>query len=245
VLILDMLIKYLPAITGLYLFVVQLRQSPRTRTRVWTAIGVAASAVGLTLIAALPWRDSPAVFQTIVNATAGGQRYADSLVDIPTFPIVARFLDRLSEHIPESVAAVRFWQQVIVRTLFVIYVAWETARLWQTKLESHSQLLRGAMGAALRTTLIVVIFVLTQTLDYYFISPLALAAVLGWRSTWTRVGFAISVLYLPTFYARREDLEPVPNLFLIIALGLPMVIGLISSFSGHLHAFTVRRTADA
>jgi hypothetical protein len=78
-------------------------------------------------------------------------------------------------------------------------------------------------------SLLTVIFVLTQTLDYYFISPLALAVVLGWQSASMRVAVATSVVFLPTFYLRRMDLEPVPNLFLIGALVGPLLVGLVVS----------------
>jgi hypothetical protein len=185
------------------------------------------------------------VLQTILNATAGGQRYADSIVDIPSFPLVARFLDRLSEHIPESLAAVRFWQQVIVRALFVVYVGWEIRRLWRFGRQAWPQPLSNAIEAALRTSLLTVIFVLTQTLDYYFISPLALAAVLGWRHIWPRVAVAISVLFLPTFYLRRMDLEPVPNLFLLISLLLPLLAGLLVGLGDQLNPVAVRSARNA
>src|SRR5262249_47588365 len=151
----------------------------------WAAISLAVLVVAITAITALPFRDSPAVLQTIVNATAGGQRYTDSLVDIPSFPIVARFLDRLSEHIAESLAQVRFWEAVIVRTLFVVYVGWEIRLLWRARLTTRMELLHRALEASLRTMLLGIIFVLTQTLDYYFITALALGAVLGWRNRWT------------------------------------------------------------
>jgi hypothetical protein len=222
-----------PVILGLFLTVLRLRELRTRRARAQTFAVVGVLACGLTILAALPWRDSSAVLGAMLNATSGGQRYANSIVDIPSFPLVARYLDKLSEHIQESLALIRLWEQVVVRGLMAAYVVWEIRGIWRLGPPTPPAALVMTLGAALRVSLLTVIFVLTQTLDYYFISPLALAVVLGWRSASMRVAVAISVLFLPTFYLRRMDLEPVPNLFLIGALVGPLLVGLVASRRVH------------
>ena len=223
-LVVNALIKYLPVVVGVFVGVLWLRQV-RPAARVRTAASLVAVACGLTAVLVLPWPDPTAVMATMASAGGGGQRYADSIVDIPSFGIVARYLDKQSEHIQESLALVRFWEQVVVRGLMLAYAGWEIRRLWRLTPATLDQ----ALGASVRVMLLIVIFVLTQTLDYYFISVLAVAAALGWSYRWTRVTVAISVLFFPTFYMRRMDLEPVPNVFLIVSLLGPLAVGVLGS----------------
>jgi hypothetical protein len=234
--VLATLVKYLAVVVGVFLALVRLRQIDSLGGRLRAMVVLAALAVGLTALTLVPFRDSAAVLQTMLNATAGGQRYANSIVDLPTFSIVARYLDKYSEHIPQSMAQVRFWQQLVVRTLMAAYVCWEIRRIWVRPKQETVVDLRMALDTSVRVSLLLVIFVLTQTLDYYFISPLALGVLLGWRNTWTQIAVAISVLFLPTFYFRRMSLEPAPDVFLLIALALPLVIGVVAGLGGRFEA---------
>ena len=120
----------------------------------------------------------------------------------------------------------RWWAEVIVRSLFTVYVLYELRQVWRAP-AAGGAILAAALGAALRVSLVLIVFVLTQTMDYYFIVPLAIAAVLGWRNWSARVGYAISILYLPTFYLRRMELEPIPNVLLVASLAGPLVLALL------------------
>jgi NitT/TauT family transport system substrate-binding protein len=222
------LVKFLPAICALFLTVTGLRQLCGWRQRAIASSFVFGVVGVLVAVTASPWFDSPAVLGTMLSAAGGGQRYAHSIVDIPTWTLVARYLDKLSEHIPQSVALAHFWEQLVVRSLFAVYLFLELRRVWTDAAGGGSQAVAAALSASLRVTLVVLVFVVTQTLDYYFILPLAIAAILGWRYTSARVAVAMSVLYLPTFYLRRMELEPLPNVFLVAALAGPLLLPLIA-----------------
>jgi hypothetical protein len=227
VLVLAGLIKYLPGIPGLFVGALCLRQQPNLAGRLRAAVALAGLAIGLVVVAAWPWRDAPlAVLTAPLNTPANGQHFANWVVDIPTYGLVARYLDKSGEHLAASLAQVRVWDVLLVWALLAVSLQWELRRLWRLSPdEDWPAPLRAALGAALRTLLLVVVFGLTQTMDYYFITPLALAAVLGWRERWTRVCLAMSVLFLPTFYVRRMELEPVPNVLLLGSLLVPLVVG--------------------
>ena len=221
------LIKYLPGLPGLFVGALCLRQRPNLASRLRAATGLAGLGVGLAVLAAWPWLDAPlAVLSAPLNTPANGQHFANWVVDIPTFGLVARYLDKSGEHLAASLAQVRLWDELLVWGLLAICLGWELRRLWRVPPDDDWPApLRAALGAALRALLLVVVFGLTQTMDYYFITPLALAAVLGWRDRWTRVCLATSLLFLPTFYVRRMELEPVPNALLLGSLLGPLVVG--------------------
>lgn len=193
------LVKYVPALPLLYVSALQARRRPKV------VLATLAASLLLGLVLWLPWVDprQPQVLLSSVSS-AGGERYVNALLDLPTGWIATHLIDRAGQDVAAAEASVRAWPRAIVRVLFAVYVALEAWRLWRTDRSADG--LRPALEAALRSVLVLVLLVLTQVLPWYFTWPVALAAVLGWGSTLARVAVAYSVVYLPVFYAIHEDL---------------------------------------
>jgi hypothetical protein len=202
------LVKYVTAVLMVYV---------AAQRRAW---GSLAACLVLAVVLWLPWASQPEVVLNSVSA-AGGERYVNALVDLPTGWIASHVVDRAGQDLPAAEASVRAWPRAIVRVLFVLYVVVETWRLWRSGPTSDPQAI---LNAAARSLLVLVLVVVTQVLPWYFVWPVALAAVLGWSSTLARVAVAYSVVYLPVFYAIHEDLAVNPTPWLLGYAILPLVL---------------------
>jgi hypothetical protein len=185
---------------------------------------LAAGLVAFTLVLWLPWFDPSQPAALLASFSAGGERYVNALVDLPTPWLASHLVDRAGENLPAAEAAIRFWPRSILRGLFVAYVAWEAFRV-------HTAATL-PLDAAVRTVLVLLLLVVTQVLAWYFVWPVVLAAALGWRSTLARIAVAYSVLYLPVFYAIHEDLVPTTAPWLIGYAVLPVLAFRVSRWRG-------------
>jgi alpha-1,6-mannosyltransferase len=207
------LIKYVPGLLLLYAGTCLARSRPRL---------VATTTVAILVLGAvlwLPWvypGSNPGVL--LASVSAGGERYVNALVDLPTGWLATHLVDRSGQDVAAAEAAVRAWPRVIVRVLFVLYVTWELLQIWRSDRET------AVIEAAVRSYLVALLLVVTQVLTWYFTWPVALAAALGWRSTLARVAVAYSVVYLPVFYAIHAQLLPNPAPVLLGYAILPPLI---------------------
>jgi alpha-1,6-mannosyltransferase len=219
VLTLATLVKYVPAILLLYTV------AGLARARPARALAAVYMPLALAGVLWLPWLYTVVREPNVLLASlsAGGERYVNALVDLPTPWLATHVVDRAGQDVAGAAAAVRAWPRVILRVLFVGYVLVEARRLWASSAE-----VRSVIEAGVRTYLVALLLVLTQVLAWYFTWPVALAAVLGWRSTLARIAVAYSVLYLPVFYAIHEDLVQNPVPWLLGYAGVPLLIPLLA-----------------
>lgn len=205
------LVKWVPAIVVVYVGCAELKTIKSWRARALWLAGLAALLVGVTLVFFGPWLDLqlPAALRS--NTAAGGERYVNALLDLPTAWLVTHVIDRAGKNLPAAEASVRAVSFGSARLLLVLYVAWEALRLWR-----GSSAPRDILEASARTLLVALLVTATQVLAWYLIWPLALAAPLGPRSRLCQLTVAYSVLYLPIFYAIHEDMLP--------TLGIPPLL---------------------
>jgi hypothetical protein len=206
------LVKYVPGLLLVYAGAALARGRPRVV--ISTAVAIVAGGIVLWL----PWLASSGPGVLLASVSAGGERYVNALLDLPTGWVATHVVDRSGQDVAAAEAAVRAWPRAIIRVLFLAYLAWELRRVWR------SGRVMTALEAATRGYLVALLLVVTQVLSWYFTWPLAVAAVLGWRSTLARVAVAYAVLYLPVFYAIHADLVPNPALLLVAWASLPLLI---------------------
>ena len=190
------LVKYVPGLLLVYAGVALARSRPRL------VVSTAVAMLALAIVVWLPWLGQSGPGVVLASVSAGGERYVNALLDLPTGWVATHVVDRSGQDVAAAEAAVRAWPRAIVRGLFLVYVAWEARRIWRRPG------LVAVLEAGVRGYLVALLLVVTQVLSWYFTWPLALGAVLGWRSTLARVAVAYGVVYLPVFYAIHADLVP-------------------------------------
>ena len=219
------LVKWVPGIVALYMTCVELKSIQGWSARVQRLATVGALCVGVTLVLFGPWLDARASAALQSSVTAGGQRYVNAIVDLPTSWLVAHVVDRGGSDLAGSEAMVRAWSFGLARLALAGWVLLELWRLWRG--ESGT---RCVLEASVRTLLVALLLAVSQVLAWYFVWPLALAAPLGARSMLAQLAAAYSVLYLPLFYAIHEDMLStliVPPLLAVFVLGPPLAIAVV------------------
>jgi hypothetical protein len=195
------LVKWIPAALVVALGIVWLQPLPTWRSRVLRAAGAAALLAALTVIFFGPWIDLLDPTALLSSASAGGERYVNALVDLPTTYIAVRWVDSTGRNIPAAESAIRGWGALLVRLTFVVYFAVELIHLWRSRVT-----VRAALETTARVMIVALLLVFTQVLPWYFVWPLTLGAILGLSSSVGLLAVAYSVLYLPIFYAGHENL---------------------------------------
>src|SRR5919199_668474 len=117
--------------------------------------------------------------------------------------------------------------KLTTRAIFLVYLAWECRRLWRLGSPGRpadARLVAEAIVAAsVRAFLILILLVLTWVLEWYFLWPLALAALLGWRSLLTRLVVAYTLTSLPIFYVHHYWSWHMPE-GLVLVYALPPLL---------------------
>ncbi len=197
------LVKWVPAVLAVCLSLIWLRPLPEWRSRAVRAAGIATMCAAITLILFGPWIDVQDPSALMASASAGGERYVNSVADLPTTYIAVRWVDPHGHDLRAAETAIRGWSSLLVRALFAIYVAIELVHLWRSRVD-----MRAAVETATRILLVGLLLVFTQVLPWYFVWPLTLAAVLGLSSDAGVLAIAYTALYLPIFYAGHENIVP-------------------------------------
>jgi alpha-1,6-mannosyltransferase len=191
------LIKWVPGLVVLYLTSVFLRILDTWRPRLVRLVTIGAVVVGMTVVLFGPWLSDPtAPAGVVTGATAGGHRYVNALIDLPTTYIAQRWVDPHGHDLNAADDLIRGWASRAAQVVFVVYFAFELIRLWRRGTE-----VRDAVESGARTLLVALLLVFNQVLAWYFIWPLSLALSLGSRSALARVTVAYTVVYFPIFYA--------------------------------------------
>jgi hypothetical protein len=188
------LVKWMSAVPTLYLSAGWVR-SPLRASRLAAACAVVLLATAVSFAPWLRLEDVPSLGE---NFSAGGTRYVNAPLDLPTSWLSAHLIDRAGTDASASQAVVRTWTFGLARVAVAVYVLWELRRLTDEP--------RRMLEATVRTLLAALLLAATQMLAWYFVWPLALAAPLGAGNRLAQLAVAYTVLYLPIFYALHEDL---------------------------------------
>jgi hypothetical protein len=175
-----------------------------------------------------PWLSSPDVLEPLLGIANGGQRFKDGWQDAVAAWIAVRVLPPLG--VPAEPAQVRegvsrsiAWG--VTRLIFVVYLALETRWLWRQSRAAHVVAARAIAQSSARVLLLAVLLFVTQVYPWYFLWPLPLASLLGWRSPVTRAAVAFGLAFLPAYYLREFQSYGVFYLPLYVLAAL-VVLGL-------------------
>src|SRR5579864_6666895 len=217
---LSALIKYTTGLVGLFYVVPWARRLPSWRARV-TWIGGTGILVGaLTTALFWPWLDSRAFEPMLVAAGGKAWMFTNWAPDLVALT-VDRWLDPSTIDDPNALhETVRTWAKVITRLIFAIYLAWEVVRLWRIAGNRQKPLLEPILEASARAFAVLILVVLTWVLEWYWMWPLALVTLLGWRRMLTKVVVGYTLTSLPIFYVHHYWSTNMPGV-LVLAYALP------------------------
>jgi alpha-1,6-mannosyltransferase len=220
---LSALVKYVTGVVGFFYLVAWLRREPTWGRRLGWLVGVGVASLVVTLVLFWPWLKLPEVLKPILDA-AGGVNYTNSLPDLAALTVADQILD--PQHLApfQTHETVRFWMKMITRVLFVAYLIWEVRQVWrQAAVDSRSAVV-AALTASTRAFVVLLLLVFTWVLAWYYMWPLALGTMLGWRSVITRVVVALSLTCLPIFYIHHYWSDNMPGALLFFYIVPPLLV---------------------
>jgi alpha-1,6-mannosyltransferase len=201
------LVKFVPAAIEAILALVWLRQMPTTGERVRRAALLGALLVVVSIVVTWPWLDSPAVAGPLLGVAEGGQRFKDAWEDAPAAWLTVRVVPRLG--VPDDPATLRMdvarsivW--AVTRIIFGLYLALEAWLLWRRGADCPpAAMLRGMASVAQRVLLLAILLYVSQVYAWYFLWPLPLACLLGWRRPSSQAVVVFGLCFLPSYYLRE------------------------------------------
>jgi hypothetical protein len=218
------LIKYTTGLVGLFYVVPWARRLPSWPKRAAWIGGSAAIVVVVTYVLFIPWLEVPRVFAPLLEAARGKTwMYSNWAPDLAALTLSDQFLDPNSLDPDGAHELVRSWAKVITRGLFAIYLGWEIVRLWRLAGNRQRSMVEPVLEASTRALSVLILLVLTWVLEWYWMWPLALATLLGWRHTLTRVVVGYTLTSLPIFYVHHYWSWHMPGV-LVLAYALPPLL---------------------
>ena len=217
---LSALIKYTTGLVGLFYILPWGRRLPNWRLRaLW--IGGTGLLVGvISLVLFIPWLDPRALDPMLVALSGKVWMYTNWAPDLAALT-VDRVLDPSTADDPTALhESVRSATKVVTRIIFAIYLGWELVRLWRIAGDKQRSLLEPILEASSRAFAVLILLVMTWVLEWYWMWPLALVTLLGWRRMLTKVIVAYTLTSLPVFYVHHYWSTNMPGV-LILAYALP------------------------
>jgi alpha-1,6-mannosyltransferase len=200
------LVKFVPTAVEAIIALTWLRQIPTFGERVRRFGLLVAILVGIGVAVAWPWLDSPAVAGPLLGVAEGGQRFKDAWQDAPAAWLAVRVVPRLG--VPDTPATLRMdvartmvW--AVTRIIFAVYVLIEAWFAWRQSTAAGLSVLGRIASAAQRVLLLSVLLYVSQVYPWYFLWPLPLACLLGWRSPTSQAVIVFGVTFLPAYYLRE------------------------------------------
>jgi alpha-1,6-mannosyltransferase len=217
---LSALIKYTTGLVGLFYIVPWGRRLPGWKARVlW--IGGTGLVIGVLSVALfVPWLDPRAMDPMLVALSGKAWMYTNWAPDLAALTF-DRVLDPSTADDPSALhEGVRSAAKVITRVIFAIYLGWELVRLWRIAGDRERAILEPILAASARAFAVLILLVLTWVLEWYWMWPLALVTLLGWRRMLTKVVVAYTLTSLPVFYVHHYWSSNMPGV-LVLAYALP------------------------
>jgi hypothetical protein len=227
------LVKFVPLAVMAAVMLVWLRRLPSARERLRQGLLVGALLVGLAGLVSWPWLSSSDVLQPLQGILSGGQRFKDGWQDAVAAWIAVRILPPLGvpaepAQVRESVSRSMAWG--VSRAIFLGYLAFEVVWLWRRS--GDAQPIKAIAQSSARALLLAVLLFVTQVYAWYFLWPLPVSTVLGWRNPVTKAVVAFGLAFLPAYYLREFQSYGVFYLPLYVLAAL-IVLG-VSWGSDHL-----------
>ena len=122
----------------------------------------------------------------------------------------------------------RFWIKVVTRIVFVAYLGWELVRLWRMAGQRERSLVEPILEASARAFVVLILLVLTWVLEWYWMWPLALVTLLGWRSMLTKVVVGYTLTSLPIFYVHHYWSTYMPSELVLVYALPPLALPLVA-----------------
>ncbi|MGI9145732.1 MAG: hypothetical protein ACR2IK_04150, partial [Chloroflexota bacterium] len=140
-----------------------------------------------------PWLELPDSLDPLVAETAG-VGYVNALPDSLALGVADHLLAPVGLPTTLGRELMRAIERAFVLGAFGVYIVWESRRIW------GRPTVAAVARATARSSLLYVLVVSTSVQTWYFCLPVALALVLGWRATFTKLTVAYSLLALPALY---------------------------------------------
>jgi len=165
-----------------------------------------------------PWLHGPNPLSSI-GEVAGGRLVTNSAPDLIALTVADQLLVRAGMDPGTAESAARLWTRVLSRTVFAIYFVWEMRRVWT------SATIAEAIRGSTRVLLVLPLVVMTWVWSWYFTWSLALATLLGWGSSLTRLVVAYTIVALPVVYGHQYWNELFPGIFVFLfSIGPPLAL---------------------
>lgn len=227
------LIKYTTGLVGLFYLVGWARRLPTWSARVlWIGGGLVLTALAGAILF-VPWADFPRALDPLITAATGKvwmySNWAPDLVAL----WVEQYVDPVSASDPASLhIMVRTWVKMATRGLFLIYLVWEIRRVWLRSGRDDQATVMTVLEASTRAFVVLIVLVLTWVLEWYWMWPLALATLLGWRRQLTQVVVGYTLTSLPIFYVHHYWSWHMPEWLVLLYALPPLLIPLVSWAAG-------------
>ena len=218
------LIKYTTGLVGVFFVVAWARRLATWRQRVVWIGGAGVLVIAVTLILYIPWLDFPRALEPLLVAASGKSwMYSNWVPDLIALTI-DRVMDRASADDPFAQhSLVRFWAKAITRGIFVVYLGWELVRLWRLAGDRSRSVIEPILEGSARAFVVLIVLVLSWVLEWYWMWPLALVTLLGWRSMLTKVVVGYTLTSLPIFYVHHYWSTNMSGSLVLIYAGLPLL----------------------
>jgi hypothetical protein len=215
------LIKYTTGLVALFYVVPWAQRLPSWRSRVLWISGTGLLTAIVSLVLFIPWLDFPRALEPMLVAASGKPwmftNWAPDLVALT----IDRVLDPAAADDPGAWhEGVRFWAKSVARVVFVIYLGWELARLWRVTRARSGSPLEPILEASARAFVVMILVLQTWVMEWYWMWPLALVTLLGWRRLLTMVVVGYTLTSLPVFYVHHYWSTSMPGV-LVLAYALP------------------------
>jgi hypothetical protein len=194
---------------------------------VWIG-GAGALVVAVTVVLFLPWLE-PRAMEPIVTAASGKSwMYSNWAPDLLALTISDQLLDPNGLNPDATHELVRFWAKLITRGIFAVYLGWELVRLWRLAGDHSKSLVEPILTASTRAFVVLILLVLTWVLEWYWMWPLSLAVLLGWRNMLTRVVVGYTLTSLPIFYVHHYWSTNMPGGLVLLYAAPPLAVPLLA-----------------
>ena len=119
--------------------------------------------------------------------------------------------------------SVRSGAKVVTRLIFAVYLAGSSCACGGSPAIANAPLLEPILEASSRAFVVLILVVLTWVLEWYWMWPLALVTLLGWRRMLTKVVVGYTLTSLPVFYVHHYWSTNMPAV-LVLAYALPPLL---------------------
>jgi alpha-1,6-mannosyltransferase len=215
------LIKYTTGLVGLFYVVPWAERLPSWRSRVLWIGGVSALTAAVSVALFIPWLEFPRALEPMLVA-AGGKpwmftNWAPDLVALT----IDRVLDPSTADDPNAWhEGVRFWAKMVARGVFLVYLGWELRRLWRSTRDRTGSVVQPILQSSARAFIMTNLVLQTWVMEWYWMWPLAIVTLLGWRRMLTKVVVGYTLTSLPVFYTHHYWSTSMPGV-LVLAYALP------------------------